>query len=145
MRWPLILALSLFGLAMAVATISEIPSAVEPVFWLAIFLVCAYVIARRARRLVFLHGVVLGIVNSVWITGAHVLWFATYIANHPREAAMSASMPLPTHPRVMMAIVGPIVGIVSGAIIGIFALVAARFVRPAAPSVHVDAAGRPGR
>lgn len=143
MRWPLIFALSLFGLAMAVATISEIPSTVEPVFWLAIFLVCAYGIARRAPGLVFLHGVALGIVNSVWVTGAHVLWFSTYIANHPREAAMTASMPLPTHPRVMMLIVGPIVGIVSGAIIGVFALVVSKFVRRGTP--HVETAGRPAR
>src|SRR5579864_7856394 len=124
MRWPLIFGLSLFGLAMAVGTISEIPSGAEPVFWLAIFLVCAALIARRAPRLVFLHGLALGLVNSVWVTAAHVLLLPTYLANHPREAAMSASMPFPAHPRVMMLIVGPIVGIVSGAVIGVFALVA---------------------
>lgn len=143
MRWSLIFALSLFGLAMAVGTISEIPSTVEPVFWLVIFVVCAYLIARHAPRLVFLHGVAVGIVNSVWVTAAHVVGFTTYMANHPREAAMSASMPLPTHPRVMMLIVGPIVGIVSGAIIGVLAMVGSKLLRQASPRVPVETAGRP--
>ncbi len=42
MNWKLILQLSLFGLAMAVGTVFVIPSNVEPLFWLAIFAVCAY-------------------------------------------------------------------------------------------------------
>jgi hypothetical protein len=44
MDWKLIFGLSLFGLAMAIATVFVIPSNVEPIFWLAIFLVCAYLI-----------------------------------------------------------------------------------------------------
>ena len=43
---------------------------------------------------------------------------------------MMSSMPLPDSPRLMMACVGPIVGIVSGAIIGLFAYVAGKFVKP---------------
>lgn len=40
MDWKLIFQLSLFGLAMAVATVYVIPSNIEPVFWLVIFLIC---------------------------------------------------------------------------------------------------------
>ena len=43
---------------------------------------------------------------------------------------MMGSMPLPNSPRLMMALVGPTVGIVSGAIIGVLALLVGRFVRP---------------
>lgn len=47
MNWPLILKLSLFGLVMGIATVFVIPSRVEPLFWLGIFVVCAYVIAKQ--------------------------------------------------------------------------------------------------
>jgi len=112
---------------MAIATVFVIPSNVEPIFWLVIFIVCAYLIARFAPAKYFLHGLMVGIANSVWITAAHIILFDAYIGNHAREAAMMHNSPLP--PRAMMAIVGPIVGVVSGIVIGLFALVAAKFVR----------------
>jgi len=132
MNWKLIFQLSLFGLAMGVGTVFVIPSTIEPFFWLVIFVVSAYLIATRAADHYFLHGVALGLANCVWVTGAHVVLFSRYIANHPREAAMMGSMPLPTHPRVMMLIMGPVIGLISGIIIGLFAIVAHRLVAPRA-------------
>ena len=70
----------------------------------------------------FLHGLVLGLANSVWITTTHVLLFERYLANHPKEAAMMATMPLPNSPRLMMALVGPLVGLISGLVLGVLAL-----------------------
>jgi len=132
MNWPLIFAFSLFGLAMAIGTVFVIPSNIEPVFWLVIFVVCAYFIAQRAPGRPFIHGLLVGIVNSVWVTSAHVLLFNQYIANHPQEAAMMTSMPLPNRPRVMMAIMGPVIGVVSGVVLGLFALVATKLVKRSA-------------
>jgi hypothetical protein len=116
----------MFGLAMSVATMYLISSTIEPVFWLVIFVISAYLIATRAPGRYLLHGVMVGIVNSIWITGAHVLLFTDYIANHPQEAAMMASMPLPDSPRLMMALTGPIIGVVSGLVIGVFAVIASK-------------------
>jgi hypothetical protein len=124
MNWALVLKLSLFGLAMAFATVFFIPSSIEPLVWLAIFVVCAIVIARQSGGRNYLHGQMLGIVNSVWVTGAHVLFFDQYAAHHAAEVQAFASLPLP--PRVMMAFVGPIIGVISGAVIGLFAVVAAK-------------------
>jgi hypothetical protein len=129
MDWPLVLKLSLFGLAMAVATVFVIPSSLEPVFWLVIFMICAVVIARQAEGRNFVHGLLVGIVNSVWVTGAHVLLFDTYVANHQAEAQAMSTMPLP--PRVMMAVIGPVIGVVSGVVIGILAVIAAKILRRA--------------
>jgi hypothetical protein len=126
MKWRLIIALSSFGLAMAIATVALIPSAIEPLLWLMIFVICAYLIARRAPGKFFLHGVFVSLVNSVWITASHLLFFDTYIANHAQEAAMSASMPLGTHPRILMAIVGPLIGLASGLILGTFCVIVAK-------------------
>src|SRR5689334_19423749 len=99
MNWKLIWQLSLFGLAMGIATVFVIQSSVEPFYWLVIFLISAYFIARRASSRYFLHGVAVGLANSVWVTAAHVLLVRQYMAVHPREAAMQLQSPLPTHPR----------------------------------------------
>ncbi|HTI37338.1 MAG TPA: hypothetical protein VL484_07270 [Vicinamibacterales bacterium] len=130
MNWKLIFQLSLFGLAMGLATVSVIPSSVEPIVWLVIFGICAYIIATQAAGRYFLHGLSVSIVNSVWITVAHILLFDRYIANHSREASMMRSMPLPDSPRLMMAMMGPVVGVVSGLVLGLFSVVAARLVAP---------------
>lgn len=130
MNWKLILQLSLFGLAMGLATVFVVPSNIEPLFWLVIFLISAYLIAKRAPSRPFVHGVVLGVVNSVWVTGSHVLLFSQYVANHPQGVAMMSSMPLADHPRRLMVVMGPIVGFVSGVVMGLFAVVARRLVGP---------------
>lgn len=135
MNWKLIFQLSLFGLAMGIATVFVIPSKIEPAFWLVIFLFCAYVIAKRRPGLLFLHGLLLGLANSVWITAAHILFFDAYIARHAQEAALMQGPSLPAPPRVMMAMIGPIIGLISGVVIGIFALIAGKLVKsPAAPA-----------
>jgi len=135
LNWKLIFQLSLFGLAMGVATVFLIPSKIEPAFWLVIFLLSAYLIAKNCPAMRFLHGLLLGLANSVWITGAHVLLFDTYIGRHAQEAAMMQSMPLPDSPRLMMALTGPAVGLISGVVLGIFALIAGKLIKaPSAPT-----------
>ncbi|HYL75540.1 MAG TPA: hypothetical protein VEU96_15110 [Bryobacteraceae bacterium] len=129
MSWRLILQLSMFGLAMGVATVFFIGSRLEPVFWLVIFLFCAYVIARERPDSHFTHGLLLGLANSVWITGAHILLFDQYLASHAREAGMMKSMPF--NPRLLMAITGPMVGVVSGVVIGILAVIAGKVLKRA--------------
>ena len=134
MNAKLIVQLSLFGLAMGIATVFWIPANVEPFFWIVILALSAWIIAARAPGRPFLHGVLVGVVNSVWITAAHVLLFDAYIARHPREAAMVAQM---GSPRLMMAAVGPVIGLVSGCVIGLAAVGFTRLrpggARPAIP------------
>lgn len=127
MNWKLILQLSMFGLAMGLATVFVIPSTIEPAFWLVIFLVSAFLIAKQCASKRFLHGLLLGIANSVWITAAHVLLFDQYIAHHAREAEMMKVIPMP--PQLMMIVSGPFAGILSGVIIGLLALLAGKLVK----------------
>ena len=126
MHWKLIFGLSLFGLAMAFATVFIISATLEPFFWLVIFIVVALVIARSRPDRAFVHGLLVGIVNSVWITCAHIVLFDQYIARHPKDAAMMKSMPMAVSPRVMMAVVGPIIGVITGAVIGVLAYLAVK-------------------
>jgi hypothetical protein len=131
MNWKLIFLLSLFGLAMGLATISLIPSNIEPAFWLVIFIICAYLIAKYAPGNYFLHGLLLGIVNSIWITAAHAIFFNQYVAAHPEHLQMVANMPesLAGHPRRAMLLIGPIAGIASGIILGLLSWIAAKIVK----------------
>ncbi len=135
MNWKLIVQLSLFGLVMGIATVFVIPSTVEPFFWLAIMLVSAYYIATRTSGSHFLHGVVTGVANSVWVTACHVFLFSSYAARHGREMATMTTMPLPTHPRLMMLLTGPVIGVLSGVVIGLLAMGAARLVKRPAGAV----------
>src|ERR1051326_1094354 len=101
-NWRLVLGLSLFGLAMGIATVFVIPSKIEPFFWLGVFLISAFLIAKNASGNYFLHGFLTSLGNCVWVTGSHILLFQQYAANHPEEMSMMSSMPMPTHPRAMM-------------------------------------------
>jgi hypothetical protein len=127
MPWKLIFQLSLFGLAMGLATVFWIPSNVEPFLWIVIFGFCAFAIGRSGAPRPFVIGVLLGLANSVWITASHILLFDRYLANHPREAEMMQRMPLPG--RLMMTVTGPMVGLISGIVIGVLALIAAKIFR----------------
>jgi uncharacterized membrane protein len=129
MNWKLIIQLSLFGLVMAIATVYIVPSNIEPLCWLAIFIVCAYIIAKNCSEKFFLNGFLVSLLNAFWITSAHILLFDTYIARHSQEAAMMTKMPMPDSPKLMMLITGPIIGIVSGLILGLFAFVASKIIK----------------
>jgi hypothetical protein len=131
MNWKLIFQLSIFGLIMAFATISLIPEKIEFIFWIAIFIFCAYVVAKVGTGKYFLHGFFVSLANCVWITGAHIFFYSTYIVNHPNVAQMAADHPfLPDHPRLAMLITGTIFGIASGIILGLFCFIASKLVAP---------------
>lgn len=141
MNWKLIFGMSLFGLAMAFGTVFAISPRVEPFFWFVIFIVCAFATARQAAQQPFLHGFLLGIVNSVWVTSAHIVFFNRYLAGHPQEAAMMLSSRAPIAPKLLMAIVGPVVGLVSGVVIGVLAYAVTKMLK-SAPGGPVRKAAR---
>ena len=135
MNWKLIFQLSVFGLIMAFATLSLVPTSLEWVFWLVIFIFCAYTIAKVCTGKYFLHGFLVSMVNCVWITAVHGFCFTYYTQHHPEMTSMSTNMPnyLATHPRQMMLIFGPIAGAISGLILGLFSFIASKIVKkPAA-------------
>lgn len=132
MNFKLILGLSLFGLFMSIGTVYFIPSSIEPGCWLVIFLICAYLIAKNAPGKYFLHGLCTSLVNCVYITGTHVLLFSKYAAGHAMEIENSNKLPiLLGHTRQQMLLIGPMVGILSGIVLGLFAFVASKMVKKA--------------
>ena len=122
MNWKLIFALSLFGLAMAVASLLGL-GMLEPLLWLVIFIIYAWLIATRAPGKYFLHGFLVSVVNSIWITAIHALFFSVYAKNNPQFVQSS---PPGMNPRVLMLIMGPLVGAMFGVIAGLFAFIASK-------------------
>jgi hypothetical protein len=116
---------------MAFATISLIPDKTEPLFWVVIFVFCAFVIAKAGTGSYFLHGFLVSLVNCVWITSVHLIFHDSYIAHHKEMADAFAKIPGPltVHPRMLMAIVGTMVGVVSGLFLGLFAYIASLIVK----------------
>jgi len=129
MNYRLIFQLSLFGLGMGLATVFWIPLTTEPLYWLVIFIICAYYVALKSSGKYFMSGFWVGIANCVWITATHILFFHAYMANHTQEAEIIAKMPLPDSPRLMMLITGPVSGIISGLILGLFAFIASKILQ----------------
>src|SRR5438445_10679345 len=119
MNWKLIFALSVFGLAMAVASLFGL-GMLEPLLWLAIFIIYAWLIATRAPGKYFLHGFLASVVNSIWITAIHATFFSMYAKNNPQFVP---SVPPGMNPRVLMIVMGPLLGAVFGLAAGLFAFI----------------------
>lgn len=127
MNWKLIFVLSLLAIPMAFATVYYIPQNVEPVVWLVLFIACAFIIAKVARGKFFLHGFMVSIFNCVWITAIHFILFDAYYANHPNLAEMKDVTPQTM--RYAGLVIGPVIGILSGLILGLFSFVAAKILK----------------
>ncbi len=129
MNWKIIFQLSVFGLIMAFGTISLIPEQFEFVFWLVIFAFCGYVIARASRRRFFLHGFCISLVNSIWLTLVHILFYTSYAAHHPQVIKAVEALPMANHPRLLMVLMAPIYGCIFGLILGLFSFIASKIVK----------------
>jgi len=115
---------------MAFATVYFIPSNIEPLFWLIIFIVCAIVIAKKCSGKYFLNGFMVSIFNCVWITTVHLLLYSTYIANHhDMHEMLTLNNPFAGHPRLFMAVSGPVIGIISGLVLGLFSFIASKIIK----------------
>lgn len=127
LNWKLIIRLSAFGLAMAIATVWWIPGKIEVVFWLGIFVYCAYLVSRQAPGNYFLHGFLISMVNCVWVTSAHIIFFKDYIVLNPEALSMTAFWQ--DHPRRAMLVMGPMFGAGFGLVLGLFCYIAAKIAR----------------
>jgi hypothetical protein len=125
MNWKLIFLLSVFGLGMAIASLFDL-GRLEPLLWLAIFVIYALVITKNCTRRYFLHGFLVSMVNSIWITAIHATFFSMYIANNPQ---MNRPLPPGINPRVLMIVMGPLFGAIFGLVAGLFAFIAFKIVR----------------
>lgn len=50
--------------------------------------------------------------------------------NRSADASLMTSMPMPGSPRLMMTVMGPLIGVVSGLVLGLFAFIASKLIKP---------------
>jgi uncharacterized membrane protein len=129
MNWKLIFLLSLIAIPVAFGTVYFIPINVEPVIWIVIFIFCAWIIATYCAAKFFLNGFMISVFNSVWITVIHFILFDTFYAHQPALMAMTDATP--EQMRLGGLITGPVIGVISGLILGLFSWIAAKIMKKA--------------
>lgn len=134
MNWKLVLQLAMFGIAMGLGTVFFVPSKVEPILWLIVFLLSGYAITKHCVRLRFLNALLVGLLDSLLKTSVHVVFFSDYVARHAQEMAMIRQMTSAVSPRQLILLSSPIWGVIYGTATGVFALLIGMFVKPAESS-----------
>jgi hypothetical protein len=124
MNWKLIGLLSLFGVAMGLGIVFFIPSSIEPILWLVIFGFSAFEIAKNCARRRFLHGLLVGLFDSLLKTSTHLVFWSVYLARHQQEIAMIRKMTTAITPVQLIILTSPVWGLIYGVIIGVLALLA---------------------
>jgi len=129
MNWKLIIAPSLFGIAVALAdTFGNIEKMV-PILWLIIFVIYGVIIVRNAPGNYFLHAFLVSVINGVWIGVIHASFHNTYMRNSPDMANMERKMPMIGSAPLTMVILGPIFGAVFGLVSGLITWIISKLIR----------------
>ena len=135
MNWKLIGTLALSGVVMGVLSLFGLTRhGIEPTLWLLIALGSAFVISKRAPRLYFLHGLLVGVLIGVANGLVQVVGFDTYLAHNPEAAEALAKSPGGADARTLLLIASPLIGSAYGLVLGGIAFVFARSTRPKIPA-----------
>ena len=132
MNWKLIVSLSGFGLAMGIASVLGFTRGVEGVLWLIIGLVCAVWIARTTLAKQFLHGFMVGLIGGAIAPLIQVIFFSAYLSNNPETTEQFAQVPVGLSVRSFILVMTPIIGILSGVVLGLLAWAVSKIIKPTA-------------
>lgn len=131
MKWEFIGILSLGGALIGIASLWGMQESFEAILWLLLALFSPVFIARQTSNKVFLHGLASGIGMGLLHSLIQVLFFETYLKANPQTAKEFFNTQFPFSPRFLVAVIGPVVGILYGTVIGSFAVIAKKFHQPA--------------
>lgn len=126
MNWQLILTLSLLGVVVGLVSVFGFMGRLIWLLWLCVGGFCAWQFARKTRRYLFLHGFYLGIFIGVCASWVQAIFLPTYLSNNPGMAETFNGLPHNLNPALVLLIMGPIVGTVSGVVIGLLAIIAGK-------------------
>ncbi|MGH9966251.1 MAG: hypothetical protein ACREBG_00240 [Pyrinomonadaceae bacterium] len=129
MNWRLVSSLSVFGVAMGVASVLGLTKGLEPVMWPIIGIFCAIWIARKARQKYLLHGFFAGLLAGGIAPLIQALLFSTYTANNPRVAEGLKDLPAGFSPQSFFFVLVPIIAVLSGLVLGLLSWVTGKIVR----------------
>jgi hypothetical protein len=129
LNWRVILIVSSAGLVMGVLSLYDVTGGSTSLYWLALGLLSALWIARRAAKRYFWNGFAAGALAAILNALVQVLFYPTYAAHHT-ALFESAAAPTPVAvQRLVLLMVTPVAALISGSIIGLLSLAAGKFVQ----------------
>jgi hypothetical protein len=93
MNWKLIAGLSALGLLMGSGSVLGATGEAEPLLWLAVAVVCALTVARKAPVAHYRHGFLVGVSCVLIASCLELLFFDAYLAANPDRAEMLERLP----------------------------------------------------
>ena len=133
MNWRWIFGLAGFGILMGVLSVFGYTGKIEWLFWLAIAVVCAVLIAKVVSEKLFLTGLLVGLLDGVFNSIVQSAFFNTYLANNPKFAEGFGPIPGGLDPRIFVLLAGPFVGLLYGLFLGLLTWLAGKiFKKPMA-------------
>lgn len=126
MNWTVIILLSSFGAVMGVLAVKGFTQKIEPLLWLCFGIASALVLSKNIDQKPFLHGLFIGIAWGILNALFQCAFFDSYFANNPslqKNFDKITFMP----PRYFPLITGPLIGLVTGAVLGGLTLLFRKF------------------
>lgn len=134
MNLPLIALITLLGIGMGLAELAGlIPHGLELVLWCVIAVIAALVIGRVTQRR-FLNGLAAGFLAWAIANWICAVFFDTYVSRNPTAAQSFAALPAGMSPRLLVAILAPILAIGYGLLVGGLSAVAGKILGRRAPA-----------
>ena len=102
---------------MGILSVNGLTQKREPVFWFLGGVIAAFILARNLSTHLFVHALSIGVLWGVLNGLIQSIFFERYLEKNPKYRE-SYQKKLPVKPRYFVLIAGPIIGLVTGAVIG---------------------------
>lgn len=122
MNWKIITLLVLIVVALSIASIfGTINSNYLFVYMIATAVISGFIIAKTCDRMIFMQGVVVGLIGGIIGSAIQSIFFDTYLKNNPDTLDGFKNLTTSLEPQYVLLFSGPFVGIANGIIIGLIA------------------------
>jgi len=119
MNWKIITLLVLIVVALSIASLSgSINSDYIYLYMLVTAVVSGIIIAKTCHRMVFMHGVVVGLLGVTIGAIIQAIFFDTYIQNNPTSLDGFKNLTTSLEPTYVLLFSGPFIGIAYGIVVG---------------------------
>lgn len=136
MNWTLVALLAIPGLMMGLLSVGGHTRGIEPYLWMLLGAFAALVIVRTAGSKYFLHGLSVGIAWGVLNGLTAAALFSIYAQHNPEAMQRMSTTSGWLSPRLLFALSAPVIGLVTGLVLGALSTGATFVIKPAAPASH---------
>lgn len=125
-QWLCVFILADLGILMGVLSVNGYTQRIEPYLWFLFAIISAYVLFKKVRKKLFLHGLLIGLLWAVINALIQAFFFDSYMENNPRDAEIFEQVTfMPA--QYFILLFSPLYGLVLGFIVGALAVAFNRF------------------